>query len=232
MILTCPSCQKRYMVESREIGSKGRLVRCVACRHTWHQQLDEETSALADLTKDFFSEKENVIASKRFSSTWLFMVVGAFMILATCLMARNTIISYWPNAGVLFSKMGFSISSPAEGLQIENITPVQLAQGTSSMIVLKGELVNTSSLIRMIPTLHIIVKGDCKGAPLMSQLKMQLKQTLGKMLKNPNMSEGICTLEKWDYTLSESRLFPSERLSFETPPHVMIEGAKDITVEF
>jgi predicted Zn finger-like uncharacterized protein len=232
MILTCPSCQKRYMIESREIGSKGRLVRCVACRHTWHQQLDKELSALADLTTDFFSEKENVVVSRRYPAVWIFMTVGLLLLFGSFLMARNTIVSYWPSAEYLFSRIGFSASNPTTGLQIENIKPVQLTHGTDSMIVLKGDLVNTSSLIRTIPSLHIVVKGECRGASLMSQVKMQLKQTLGKMLKNSSTSDGLCVLEKWDYSLSESRLFPSERLSFETTPHAMVEGAKDITVEF
>ncbi|MBN9342991.1 MAG: hypothetical protein BGO76_01040 [Caedibacter sp. 38-128] len=232
MILTCPSCQKRYMIESREIGSKGRLVRCVACRHTWQQKLDEDMSALADLTADFFSEKENIAVSKRHPAIWILMTAGIILLLGSFLMARNTIVSHWPSTEKFFSRIGFSVSNHTEGLQIENIAPVQLTQGMDSMIVLKGDLVNTSSLIRTIPTLHIIVKGDCKGAPLTSQLKMQLKQTLAKMVKGSGTNDGLCTLEEWDYNLSESRLFPSERLSFETTPHAMVEGAKDITVEF
>lgn len=232
MILTCPSCQKRYMIESREIGSKGRLVRCVACRHTWHQEIDEEMSALADLTTDFFPEKESVVTAKSHPTIWLFITVGLILLLGALLMARNSIVSYWPSSEKLFSKIGLTISNPAEGLQLENISPVQFAQGTDAMIVLKGDLVNTSSLIRTIPTLHIVVKGDCSGAPFMSQMKMHLKQTFAKMLKSTAASDGLCTLENWDYNLSESRLFPSERLSFETTPRPMIEGAKDITVEF
>lgn len=232
MILTCPSCQKRYMIESREIGSKGRLVRCVACRHTWHQDLDEDMVALADLTADFFAEKENVVVAKRHPTMWILMVLGFILLLGSFFVARNTIVAHWPSTGKIFSKIGFSITNPTESLQIENITPVQITQGINSLIVLKGELVNTSSLIRTIPTLHIVVKGECKRAPVTSQLKMHLKQTLAKMLKSSVTGDGLCTLEEWDYTLSESRLFPSERLSFETTPHPMVEGAKDITVEF
>lgn len=220
------------MIESREIGSKGRLVRCVACRHTWHQQLDEDMSALADLTADFFSEKENTAVSRRHPTIWILMTAGLMLLLGTFLMARNTIVSHWPSTEKIFSRIGFSVSNSTESLQLENITPVQITQGAGTMIVLKGDLVNMSSLIRTIPTLHIVVKGDCKRAPLTSQLKMQFKQTLAKMLKNSVTNDGLCTLEEWDYTLSESRLFPSERLSFETKPHPMVEGAKDITVEF
>ena len=37
MILTCPSCESKYLVDAKQIGS-GRHVKCTRCNHTWYYE--------------------------------------------------------------------------------------------------------------------------------------------------------------------------------------------------
>lgn len=37
MIVTCPACATRYVVDPAALGSKGRTVRCARCADTWFQ---------------------------------------------------------------------------------------------------------------------------------------------------------------------------------------------------
>lgn len=41
MILTCPACATRYIVDPAAIGASGRTVRCARCHKTWHQDLPD-----------------------------------------------------------------------------------------------------------------------------------------------------------------------------------------------
>ena len=43
MIIGCPSCRTRYLVDEQALGGRvGRTVRCATCGHTWHQAAPPE----------------------------------------------------------------------------------------------------------------------------------------------------------------------------------------------
>lgn len=38
MILTCPECKSRYVVNPSALLPRGRTVRCAKCSHSWHEK--------------------------------------------------------------------------------------------------------------------------------------------------------------------------------------------------
>ena len=44
MILTCPACGTQYAVKDGAIPPQGRLVRCAACKHSWHEHPVEDSA--------------------------------------------------------------------------------------------------------------------------------------------------------------------------------------------
>ncbi len=47
MILSCPACATRYVVDPRSLGTDGRRVRCARCRHVWIATAPPEAIAAA-----------------------------------------------------------------------------------------------------------------------------------------------------------------------------------------
>ena len=48
MILTCPSCQTKYVFKDGAIPPNGRQVRCANCKESWHQMPEGEDGTLAE----------------------------------------------------------------------------------------------------------------------------------------------------------------------------------------
>src|SRR5437764_5608398 len=48
MILTCPSCGTQYVVKDGAVPPEGRQVRCAACKHSWHQDLEQSDADAPD----------------------------------------------------------------------------------------------------------------------------------------------------------------------------------------
>ena len=48
MIVTCPACSTRYLVDPRALGGAGRSVRCTECAHVWPQLPAEDAPRRVD----------------------------------------------------------------------------------------------------------------------------------------------------------------------------------------
>ena len=60
MIITCPSCQARFNVNSSKLGPKGRRVRCSKCGNHWHQAAPKPVIPL-DITPDSETDIEPAV---------------------------------------------------------------------------------------------------------------------------------------------------------------------------
>lgn len=49
MIVTCPACATRFMIDPRALGAGGRSVRCSQCNHVWVQDPPEDGPRRVDL---------------------------------------------------------------------------------------------------------------------------------------------------------------------------------------
>ena len=60
MILICPSCQTRYVLDDASVSGRGRNVRCRACGHTWFAKSAETLSSEAEYKDDSGLTREQV----------------------------------------------------------------------------------------------------------------------------------------------------------------------------
>jgi predicted Zn finger-like uncharacterized protein len=211
MILTCEKCSKRYLVKDEEIGPEGRKVRCVACNHTWVQSAIESMMPLKidpmDIPAHPHAANESI--PPRFSFGWIVFCLSIMLLLGSGYFGRHMIVQTWPVLTPIYETLGFEVLVPGQGLKVENVQPNHTEHDGKTILVVRGEVVNTSKHVQVIPPIHIQLMGPCEVE-----------------------AANQCVLKEWQHAFSESRLLPGERIAFETEPQETLPNAKNIRVQF
>ena len=58
MIITCPSCEKKFQIDPALVPEKGRDLQCGSCNHAWFYKPENESEALLALNENTFVNKE------------------------------------------------------------------------------------------------------------------------------------------------------------------------------
>lgn len=218
MVVTCPNCSKRYMLDEALLPKEGRQVRCITCHHIW-RQVPEASAAIQPPA--FIKASEIPLTSGESSekhSSWLRGILSLALVL-TCvsvfIFGRNFIVTHWPQTEMLYDLIGLHVNLPGSGLSISNASSITHQDGSHGMIQVTGDITNTSQIVRPIPTLKIKFIGEAFHP---------------KCLKNQPSQE--CVVDYWEHRLSENSLLPGEQIHFETDCRPQVEGIKHIVVEF
>jgi predicted Zn finger-like uncharacterized protein len=222
MILTCPSCNTRYIVDPQQLGIIGRMVRCANCSHTWHAEppMDmpkpvEPDEMMGDLPPDpaagpvygsFASDTPRPIPPgsnlpalseprPRAGLGWPLLLLVILVGAVGLVGGRNEVVRWWPPAARLYDTVGLPLDVPWEGLDLRNVTTTP--QSDNGTLIVEGTVVNTSSKPRHIP-----------------ELKAVMTSAAQQVLKDWTFPSGIQSLE------------PGESASFHQElPNVPVGGA-------
>jgi predicted Zn finger-like uncharacterized protein len=226
MILSCPACSTRYLVDPALLGPEGREVRCAKCGHQWMQSPPEDVPPapeLPPLEPEIRSvpEPETAAAagaesaaaganlpalprrpSRRASGVaWvlLFLVLGIFF---GAFVARDQIMAAWPASAKLYERLGLAAPSYDKVLVVRNGTSAYHVEDGKQVLVVQGEVVNVSSVLQQVPRLRATLRE--KGRDVQS----------------------------WTFQAAQSRLLPSEAASFVTRLTDPSPGATELTITF
>lgn len=163
MIVTCPSCATRYLVDPAALGEAGRTVRCARCAHTWMQPPPDDMPRRVDVA-DAPAEAAPIPPGSippaapegRRGAGWLGWAALAVVIagvLGGAVLARDAVVAEWPLAARLYAMAGLVEAAPAQPLTLRNVTQSSSIEGERLVVVVTGEIVNESATPREIPSL-------------------------------------------------------------------------------
>ncbi|MBV8652405.1 MAG: zinc-ribbon domain-containing protein [Alphaproteobacteria bacterium] len=214
MIVTCPACSTRYLVDPRALGSAGRMVRCANCANTWHQTPPEDFPQSVDLQPD---EPGPALSSPRFPPPALppparsgFFTSGRLLLIAlvavgiiAAVVARASVVALFPPAARLYSMVGLAVPPPGAGLEIRKTSPRRDVENGVPVLIVEGEVANTSNVAVDVPKLRV-------------------------MLNDANDNE----VQSWTFSVTEPRLMPGASEPFHTSIQRPSSSAAKVAVDF
>ena len=144
MLLTCPHCETIFRVDTADIKTGGRQVRCSVCTHIW---LAKRGGA------DVITEEADLIEQLK---SWKGVTVGVLaVIILTALMTmnRNFIGANIPSTIPIYHTIGMSITPQLHKLEVARLS----ASRKRDTIRITGEVTNLSNWNVLAPALLITV---------------------------------------------------------------------------
>ncbi|MBV8133274.1 MAG: zinc-ribbon domain-containing protein [Alphaproteobacteria bacterium] len=220
MILVCPACHTRYLVDEQELNRPtGRTVRCASCGHTWHRPPPLEVRDRELVAPPAAPRIEPGLdvpprpgplpvptsqrrPRNRLAAGWV--VVGVIVALLAsailaAIIARKEVVALWPAAARFYAFAGLAGAPPGPGLELAKIAPTRTAEG----LVIEGDIINAGSTVRDVPRLRVALRDPAE------------KETQFKIIDPPTV-----------------RLGPGETTHFKTSFDHPDEAATGVLVTF
>jgi predicted Zn finger-like uncharacterized protein len=230
MILTCPACQTRYLVDSAKLGARGRTVRCARCGETWNQAppIDQPkpiettepstapqpaaaeagaegaTPTAAPATPRPLRRNLPALPGRRRSNPFLVLALALLILIglgALVVTERARIVARFPALGPAYAAVGLDVTDPLAGLRIVDAKVEQVKDGDVIVVVVSGTVVNESDRVAPVPRLKALFLDAARQE-----------------------------IASWTFAPAGERLLPGERVPFldrfADPP----EGAVDLAV--
>lgn len=167
MILTCPACSTRYLVDPSALGVAGRMVRCAKCGESWMQapppdmprpvQTEPRHEELRPIPPGSNLPAVPSGRGRRSAAAWWVVVLlVASGLTAGAVVAREEVVAAWPAAARLYDTVGLPVETVAAGLELRNVRSERRAEDGLTHLVIHGQIVNVSDRERAVPTLYAV----------------------------------------------------------------------------
>ncbi|HEY6335430.1 MAG TPA: DUF3426 domain-containing protein [Alphaproteobacteria bacterium] len=212
MILTCPSCTTRYMVDPTKLGSDGRFVRCGKCSHTWHEVAPPNTPRQIDPIPMSIEPRpippgSNLPAfrpkpkERGHAWGWAILVLIVAAIVGGAILARSQIVAAWPPAARIYALFEPKATEAHAGLSVVNVASRRSVENGVQVLVVEGEVANNSREALAVPPLTGVLR-DAEQRDL----------------------------QHWTFNATEPKLLPGEVAKFSTTLTNPSSDATDLTI--
>jgi len=172
MILTCPACATRYLVDPSAIGPEGRRVRCARCSHTWAQpgtappprksaELPIQRMAPTDRPRPIPAGSNLPALRQERRSNWAGWTALAITLAGLGIAVvggRERVVALWPPAKPFYQAIGLWAEP---NIEVARVTKAgNPPDGAKDAVILEIEVVNRGNAPGLVPKLAVALRDD------------------------------------------------------------------------
>lgn len=208
MIVSCPACSTRYLVEPSALGAEGRAVRCAKCEHSWFQSPPDDMPREVNLAIPPAGSvplpvRPKAPAGSRGAGLPLLIVVVVALGVAGGYFFRDRIVAEWPKTAQIYELLGLPVNTVGAGLELNNIKFTQQDVNGQLVIEVNGDIFNMTNKEIAVPPLQVV-----------------LNDTSGKQLFD------------WTFSIDRPTIHPGETINFKTETKSAPADAAKMMVTF
>ena len=172
MIVSCPACSTRYLVEPSALGSDGRMVRCAKCEHSWYQAPPDDMPHQVDLavppagSVPLPPRPKAASGGSRGAGLPLLILVLIALAIAGGYFFRERIVAEWPQTAQLYELIGLPTKAVGVGLEISNVNYTRQDVAGQTVMQVQGDIFNKTPKEISVPRLKATLQDD-SGKPLL-----------------------------------------------------------------
>ena len=242
MIISCPSCKKRYVIRMESIGGEGRKVRCSSCDTQWRQHGSAPTNEIKENNQDSDIDVKSIASKRGFSdfnmdgnmgsnwvartySSYVFLlfssiVVGLVIFLYT---GRYYIVSKIPSIKVVYRLFDVRVVDLNQKLEvnIKKFDSSQKGNHKNKRMVIQGEIKNLKRQAYYLKPLKLSGYGSCHRLSLWRRIMSSKINSDGKKM---------CAIKVWSHEV-EPKIYPNDSVPFKFEISIP-EGVEKVKAEF
>lgn len=168
MIVSCPSCNLRFLVANDALGEAGRTVRCGSCGHKWFQAPEKEAApeAPAPVKKPPRAPRD----IRRVARIFALSSAAVFLLSISLLTALpKTLTKKWEPTARLYETIGLPVPVLGAGLTLDAVEVHSNRVGDGYAVLVHGQVTNLSESPVAVPNMLVTVR-DAGKRPLLQWL--------------------------------------------------------------
>ena len=226
IILECYQCSTQFKITPSLLGTQGKKVRCIRCKHEWIAKAPAEDIRNLSAEQPIFpspstslltesSKKENLLyraplaTKSNFLLNMIVIIVLLSTIAAVLYIGRYQIADLIPSSRTLYKQIGIDVGDDLKAFSLSNLTHTHALQNGIATIIIRGKLTNTDEKQHTTPMVIVTLYGT-GNCPVLSWKDKLLHGDF------TNQEDGHCALEKWSVSMGDGTIAPSQTISMET----------------